>query len=483
MKTWIRLFVVMLVVLLFAASISAQPEPCGTLPGLDCTPTPQQGQVADRDGDGVADFVDLCPDQVGTGFTNGCPDTTQGGTPTATAPGALTAPLDFPLSGECLIGNFGNVNVRVEPDTASDILMVLTPGSFLWALYIVINDMGESWYYTLVDGYVRTDVVQNNGNCDDLNTIHIFDITSQPDDPNAAIFSELQGIASPTGADPEAPPPPDPGCFYWIIYEGQVVCLLREELNLTADLPGTGDAPPPDDLFCEYEVVIDGNTICIIDDAVDLAGLGVDPAAIPPVGEPETCYRLVINYETGQAYCLVTIPPVFTTEGEDPNAAPPPDDPTCYYWVVYMGSAICLVSIEPNFAIDTGGGEPLPQTREHILLARQVGVPADCDLYPGSHALYQDITIPPTVQDAMGDPIPTEGCAFELILQTQDSTADPDRGRHIEVLSYAIWNSHFVEDPADFVLLLPASEGEPLHVILCTVPPGDLPMVCNAVNG
>jgi len=461
MKYWTRLFVVMLVVLLSAASISAQPEPCGTLPGLPCTPTPQP--VADRDGDGVADFVDNCPDQAGTGFTNGCPTDV---TPSGEAPENITAPLIFPESGECLIGNFGNVNVRVEPSTESDILLVLTPGSFLWALYIVINDLGESWYYTLVDGYVRTDVVQNNGNCDDLTEIRILSIAADlglpPDDPNAA------------------PPPDDPGCFYWVIYMGNVVCLLNEPVELGIPLPGTDNAPPPDDLFCEYEVIIDGNAICIIDDAVDLTALGVDPAAIPPPDD-DTCYRLVINYETGQAYCLVTIPPVFAAPGSgDPNAAPPPDDPTCFYWIVYQGNAICLISIEPNFAIDTGGGDEAPPSEPfRIIKLVDATSPNTCPLYP--NALYQDIVIPADIQEAMGDPIPTEGCMFHVLVQTEPTAQG--RGQHIELLSYSFGIREIEGDPSDFVLLLPAREGESMRVMLCTVPPEDMAMVCNTVSG
>ncbi len=474
MRHWIRLLIVVLVVVLSAASISAQFE-CG-LPGLPaCTPTPppQPEQVADRDGDGVADFVDNCPDQVGTGFTNGCPDTIQGGTPTATAPGAFTAPLDFPLSGECLIGNFGNVNVRVEPDTASDILMVLTPGSFLWALYIVINDIGESWYYTLVDGYVRTDVVQNNGNCDDLNTIRILDIAIDLGDPDNAVFSELAGITTEIPDPDAAPPPPDPGCYYWIIYMGNVVCLLSEPPILTADLPGGDSAPPPDDLFCEYEVIIDGNAICLIDDATDLTANGIDPQVVAP-GQP-LCYR---SDYVNQFQCIA----MFAPQAASPNAAPPPDDPTCYYWVVYMGNAICLISIEPNFVLDTGGGEPLPQTREHILLARQVGVPAECDLYPGSHALYQDITIPQNVQDAMGDPIPTEGCVFQLLIQVGDPQAADSLPTESVSFNFQRINLDS-EDPADFVLLLPASEGQPARTLLCVRPGSGQTMVCNTVSG
>lgn len=170
-------------------------------------PLPETGGIPDRDGDGVADFVDLCPDQAGTGFTEGCPENQPEPTSNAPLPPpvTITQPL-LPETGECLLATRGvrRINVRAEASTASPIVGTLSPAQTYPVIAIFLNPEGN-WYRTL-QGWVAEWVARIGGACDLLPTVQLFDLTTvnpgPPDTPPGVAPLEFEVV----GADPDADP-------------------------------------------------------------------------------------------------------------------------------------------------------------------------------------------------------------------------------------------------------------------------------------
>jgi hypothetical protein len=135
---------------------------CGRIP---CTPTPNI-PFDDRDGDGIAGFVDSCPDMFAPGTGNGC---TGGIVPPVTQPTNLPG-VNFPPNEWCLLGASVGVNVRNIASVLGQVIYVLPAGQTIETYQKVQNSLGETWYtvshpQTFAPGYIRADAVINNGNC------------------------------------------------------------------------------------------------------------------------------------------------------------------------------------------------------------------------------------------------------------------------------------------------------------------------------
>lgn len=140
---------------------STDPTDPGTQPTQPGSPGAQPTQQnQDRDGDGVPDYVDACPDAAGTGFTNGCPVDAATAVPN-------NAPV-FPVSANCLLGNSQQANLRQFPSTSDEIVGQLRVGEFARGVFSTRTPQGETWYFTNSGGYVRSDIVRTNGNCRQL---------------------------------------------------------------------------------------------------------------------------------------------------------------------------------------------------------------------------------------------------------------------------------------------------------------------------
>ncbi len=162
----------------------------------DCTRDPRRClapidiPAADRDSDGVADFVDLCPDAAGSGFTNGCP--------LEIDPNILDVLpesreiLDGPiwsifwygdLVGErCQVGVPLNasqpVNVRAEMPSNDpnvpmpDVIGQLHAGDVFAPVYAHFDQLPnptQIWYFgALNSGWVSSTAVIDNGQCDNI---------------------------------------------------------------------------------------------------------------------------------------------------------------------------------------------------------------------------------------------------------------------------------------------------------------------------
>ncbi len=465
MKKKALLLVLTIAVLIVSVGVSvhAQSVPCGTAGGPDCTPTPAPFQ--DRDSDTIDDANDACPDTFGDPANRGCP--VEGATSTP----AASAPLPgFPADNErCLIATFGDaVNIRQAPDLNAPVVGQLQPGEFAVVLQKVI--IIDQLWYRIALGYVAGSVVRFNEPCDRVvPTVQTFpraayikigDIKGDvgasegappPDfdcyryviiDGTMMCLQTLPPTITGMGGSTEGAPPPDTSCWYGVVVNGNFICLMRTEPTLTGLAPvgGTEGAPPPD-TSCYYQVLVDGSFICLIPTPPEF-GLPPGSSEAPPPPEPGTCYHLVIH--EGQAYCLVTIPPVITLDQGGTEGAPPPDPFDCAYYVIVDGSQICLIPEDVADIAQPGTGDPIPQTREHILLA--FNPPADPDACPqttglllpavqkvreaASRASASELELTPLMVLPPADP-----CAFEIMIADPNVPPTPtdDGGMQYEV--------------------------------------------------
>lgn len=459
----IVLLLTMLVLMVSVGGMAyAQSVPCGTAGGPACTPTPQ---FLDRDSDTVDDANDACPDVFGDPANRGCPVETTAATSTPAAP-LPGFPAD---NGRCLIATFGDpVNIRQSPDLNAAIVGQLQPGEFAVVLNKVI--IIDQLWYRIALGYVAGSVVRFNEPCDRVvPTVQMFpraaymkigDIKGEavgssegappPSfdcyryvviDGNVLCLQSLPPTFTGLGGSSEGAPPPDTSCWYGIVVDGNFICLLRTEPTLTGLAPSGTDAPPPPDTTCYYQVLVDGSFICLIDTPPEF-GLPPGSSEAPPPPEPGTCYHLVIH--EGQAYCLVSIPPVLTTGQDGTEGAPPPDPFDCERYIIVDGSQFCVIPEAVADIASPDTGDPIPQTREHILLA--FTPPADPDACPQTTALLLPAVqkvreaaarmsasmVELTLLMALPEADP---CAFEIMMANPDVPPTPtdDGGMQYEV--------------------------------------------------
>lgn len=176
--------------------------------GAPCTPTPvsapeaspeaPQSDFPDRDGDGVRDDSDRCPDDGGPDWNNGCPfidsdgDGTadeadecpnQGGPdfnsgcPESTVPTPATVPVVFPDNGKCYVGNPNPfaINRRKYPSLNAPITGQLQSGAFVISVGELTDINGLVWYAlgifddpnsdAWVVDWVASSVVERNPAC------------------------------------------------------------------------------------------------------------------------------------------------------------------------------------------------------------------------------------------------------------------------------------------------------------------------------
>lgn len=133
----------------------------------------------DSDGDGTTDENDLCPSRGGPAWNNGCPEDVPTDQQPTAAPTAETVPVTFPDDGKCWVGNSSsfNVNRRKYPSLNAPITGQLQPGSIARAVGDYTDNNNLKWYSLaifadpnsnayIVD-WVAASVVIASGGCTD----------------------------------------------------------------------------------------------------------------------------------------------------------------------------------------------------------------------------------------------------------------------------------------------------------------------------
>lgn len=166
--------------------------------------TSNGNDTPDRDGDGVPDYVDNCPDQPGTGFTEGCPDDLSGDTSSpdqpiilGSVPNPAQAPFTWGSMSQCMVGLFPTapttVRIREKPTTSAPTIGQLLPGQQFAPFAVDYDENGGVWFGGAPAGdawgWVAGRVVANNGHCEGLplaiplGTPFLFDLqlTLDPD--------------------------------------------------------------------------------------------------------------------------------------------------------------------------------------------------------------------------------------------------------------------------------------------------------------
>jgi hypothetical protein len=143
--------------------------------------TEGDGGIPDRDSDGVADFVDLCPDEAGTGFTDGCP--------VGAAPDAPQVVMLWDSMDVCMVGvpltSSANVNIREYPTVNSSIIGQLMPGQQFASFFRDYDENSSVWFGGAPVGggdwgWVAGSAVIDNGQCANLPMIIHLDAPYQP---------------------------------------------------------------------------------------------------------------------------------------------------------------------------------------------------------------------------------------------------------------------------------------------------------------
>ncbi len=149
--------------------------PVGAPDPTDANPAPAPS--GDRDGDGVTDDIDFCLDDPGPLANGGCPLPVD---PTATPAPPLPV---LAQDGDCLIATAGwdNVAIRSVPSTEAPSIGALTPTD----TRVVRGEFeveGEMWRW-LGDGWVAGWVSRLGGNCDFPPPVLTEDDEDVPPDP------------------------------------------------------------------------------------------------------------------------------------------------------------------------------------------------------------------------------------------------------------------------------------------------------------
>ncbi len=159
---------------------------------------PEEAPANDLDGDGTPDDLDSCPTEGGPDWNRGCPQGTQGETasqPVAPAAPAATAiplpPID--PNGPCVLATSTQqfVNMRLLPSTEEAIVGSLNPLN-MYPILLEVENGPESWYLTTQDftaGWVAGWVTRQGGACRGYPIIYINQDADTPASTTAALFS------------------------------------------------------------------------------------------------------------------------------------------------------------------------------------------------------------------------------------------------------------------------------------------------------
>lgn len=212
---------------------------------MSVTPTLAQGRI-DRDGDGVPNDKDACPDEAGPPRNGGCPISEEPGEGDAPAVGdadgdGLTDDVDFcvndpgpaenggcplvepadepapepespplpviPLDGPCMIApqSRTGVNMRLGPSITSEIVGGMSAYELYPVAYQYNNSVGETWY-AVPDGFVAGWVTRTGGQCQGLPVFSVL----EDDEGEIAITLQTSLAVSFSQTVETAPPKPLP---------------------------------------------------------------------------------------------------------------------------------------------------------------------------------------------------------------------------------------------------------------------------------
>lgn len=311
-------FISLLMMSMFVVTSSAQDCRDSTGAPIDCpaTPEPQPERPPDRDGDGVFDNADRCPDQGGPAQNQGCPEDVE---PSVPNPNPVD-PFALLGNGVCVMATQSSspVNVRTLPKLDADIVGVLQPGETLTVFYRVLgeslnNDEEQAeWYMTTQLGgshYVLSEVVRLGGDCREIPLIVPADGFVDAADFN--IWQNNDGDEEPDGLALEFDQLPDhililengetpTGRKYWRArFKFRVaVAKALDEPTVINFVIAPPDGDPPQEPF---QIVMNGMP------------------AIPPLPS-QNVFVLPIDEDDPDAGFMLALPPI--DPGPDPEFEP-----------------------------------------------------------------------------------------------------------------------------------------------------------------
>ena len=184
------------------------PTPVPSLPPSPrrtSTPPPAQGNPnGDRDGDGIPDSADSCPDQGGPASNNGCPPEQ----PAPTSVPTIALPV-LPTDGACVVATQSaeGVNVRAKPSLTAEIVGVLDPQS-TYPVTAMLQNAEGSWDRS-DQGWVASWVVRHGGSCTALPAVQIGVLDSNPGPPDDLLISDGFDFQFTGNPGEQEPPEPD----------------------------------------------------------------------------------------------------------------------------------------------------------------------------------------------------------------------------------------------------------------------------------
>ncbi len=446
----------------------------------------EPGRPGDRDGDGLLDGSDRCPDAGGHADLSGCPDADGDNTPdvddacptvggpdsSAGCPaddsGADTTtppPTEAPAGGAALLPPLGadgacvvatlreaNVNVRNAPDMNAAIVGALVPGQTYAVVHIWIG--ADGLWYRLAEpaGWVAAAVLRVGGDCSQVATSDFGDPASASGavptwGPNGELtfcqpdyaLGEDTCVPSAAGVVPNW----GPNGELWF-------CQPNYDLGEDSCIVIPSSAKPhwntlddivyclPDGLGGEDCFVLEGDEI----DGSIVIGAALDETGTPPENPQKHKFLLV-----GEDGLLVLTAPTGDGETERPNGADFPlyfaactdeTNPDCDYQVMMHGVDLPLAACyydpvtNPEVeACDTDNLAGKVQLQDfHFFVGH---IPFDPDL-PLAACYYDPVTNPEVepcdtdnLMGAVFDPdLPLAACFYDSVTNPETEACDTD---------------------------------------------------------
>ena len=97
-------------------------------------------------------------------------------------------PITIKAQGDCIISSSQSVNLRSGPGINFDVVDQFVNGAEVEAMSVQVGSDGFVWYYLSNDAWVRSDVIETSGACEDLpQYVDETDSTATPINPESAI--------------------------------------------------------------------------------------------------------------------------------------------------------------------------------------------------------------------------------------------------------------------------------------------------------